>query len=481
MKRLLYILVICLFIFPIITNAEEKYTVTWKNWKGTIIETDFDVEAGTIPTYDGDLEALNRDRDDTYLYQFNGWDKPLDPVTEDVEFTTTYKKTMYHTITYKPNGGTGDDMPIQICVSKVQCSIYSNEYGKNEYELKEWNTKPDGSGTSYQPYDKVEVTENITLYAIWKKIQFIQDGNYYIYSVINDKFCVDLSGGKVVNKRNIHLYEGNLSTAQIWNVKYLGDGVYRISSGKNNNFVLDVAGGKTKKGTNVQLYKSNGTDAQKWVIKPTGTARGVYTILSKKSNLALDVSGGKAVNKKNIQIYTNNNTKAQQFIFTPVVTPNGEGIGNGVYRISMVSNYNPKSQYSIDLTDGKIANKTNIRMNKYYNSNNQSWFIERLNNGFYRIRLNMNRNFCLDLQDGSKIPGANIQLWLCGNNNINQQFKITRFYSSHASGYAIYSRINGLALSPYNGFRGDYNNYNLYTLPFNIYMNRHLFSIYRTR
>ena len=145
----------------------------------------------------------------------------------------------------------------------------------------------------------------------------------------------------------------------------------------------------------------------------------------------------------------------------------------------MFSNYDYKLQYAIELTDGKIANKTNIRMHKYYNSNNQSWFIERLNNGFYRIRLNMNRNFCLDLQDGSKLPGANIQLWLCGNNNINQQFKIRWFYSSNT--YAIYSRANGLALSPYNGFRGNYNNYNLYTLPFDIQMNRHLFYIYRTK
>ena len=475
MKKIFTLLIVCLFIFPVIVNAEDKYTVTWKNWDGTIIETDFDVEAGTMPTFDGDTAVLNRERDGEFIYNFNGWDKSLVPVTEDTTYTATYTSQRYYILNYNPNGATGT-IEAQTCLSNTDCGI-SNGYGfeKNEYQLKEWNTKPDGTGDSYQPFDLIKLTENTTLYAIWEKIQYIKEGSYYIYSAINDKFCIDLYGGKVVNKRNIHLYEGNLSNAQIWNVKYLGDGIYRISSGKNNNYVLDVAGGKTKKGTNVQLYKNNGTDAQKWIIKPTGD--GYYTILSKKSNLAVDVSGGKAVNKRNIQIYTRNNTKAQKFIFTPVVTPFGEGVNSGVYLIRMFNNYN-SLQYAIDLTDGKIANKTNIRMYLANGSNNQKWFVERLSNGFYRIRLNINRNYCLDLKDGAKKAGTYIQLWKCGNNNINQQFKIMKYVTYSNSGYAIISRANGLALSPFAGFRYR-SNFNLYTLPFDVYRNRHLFNMYK--
>ena len=39
-------------------------------------------------------------------------------------------------------------------------------------ELKEWNTKPDGSGTAYQPGDIYNIDEDVTLYAQWQEAQY---------------------------------------------------------------------------------------------------------------------------------------------------------------------------------------------------------------------------------------------------------------------------------------------------------------------
>lgn len=38
-------------------------------------------------------------------------------------------------------------------------------------EFVSWNTKADGSGTTYLPGDKFYITETTELYAIWKKYQ----------------------------------------------------------------------------------------------------------------------------------------------------------------------------------------------------------------------------------------------------------------------------------------------------------------------
>ena len=36
------------------------------------------------------------------------------------------------------------------------------------YEIKEWNTSEDGTGTTYQLFEEYEGTDDLTLYAIWQ-------------------------------------------------------------------------------------------------------------------------------------------------------------------------------------------------------------------------------------------------------------------------------------------------------------------------
>lgn len=49
----------------------EKYTVTWKNGDGTILETDTDVAEGSTPSYDGIAPEKAEDAENTYT--FSGW------------------------------------------------------------------------------------------------------------------------------------------------------------------------------------------------------------------------------------------------------------------------------------------------------------------------------------------------------------------------------------------------------------------------
>ena len=77
----------------------KTYTVTWKNWDGTVLETDTDVEYNSDPSYDG--KNPTRAADAQYTYTFKGWDKPLEKVTKDVTYTAVYEETINkYTVTW---------------------------------------------------------------------------------------------------------------------------------------------------------------------------------------------------------------------------------------------------------------------------------------------------------------------------------------------------------------------------------------------
>ena len=86
-------------------KKEPKYTVTWKNYDGTVLEVDEDLAAGTVPTYDG-LEP-KKNQDAQYNYIFDGWTPEVSEVSENVEYIAKFKEeTRKYTVTWKNYNGT---------------------------------------------------------------------------------------------------------------------------------------------------------------------------------------------------------------------------------------------------------------------------------------------------------------------------------------------------------------------------------------
>ncbi|MBR4462593.1 MAG: hypothetical protein IKS51_08450 [Erysipelotrichaceae bacterium] len=68
----------------------NRYTVTWIDENGKELEKDYDVEYGTMPSYDG--KTPEKKADGKYTYTFTGWSPELMEVKEDIVYQATYSK-----------------------------------------------------------------------------------------------------------------------------------------------------------------------------------------------------------------------------------------------------------------------------------------------------------------------------------------------------------------------------------------------------
>ena len=75
-----------------ITPPTNKYTITWQDYDGTVLEVDNEVEEGMMPTYDG--ETPERESDAQYTYIFIGWDPVVVPAKSDVTYTAKYSSSV---------------------------------------------------------------------------------------------------------------------------------------------------------------------------------------------------------------------------------------------------------------------------------------------------------------------------------------------------------------------------------------------------
>lgn len=83
-----------------------------------------------------------------------------------------WKNAFTYTVSYDANGGFGK-VKGQV-VLKGETSLITDGYSlsRSKYEFTGWNTKADGKGLPYEVGQTVTSTEDITLYAQWKKVLF---------------------------------------------------------------------------------------------------------------------------------------------------------------------------------------------------------------------------------------------------------------------------------------------------------------------
>ena len=83
---------------PVFTENLKQYTITWKNWDGTVLLSE-QVDYGKVPAYSG---TPTRPGDAENTYSFAGWEPVISAVTGDAEYTAQYTVTINtYTVTWK--------------------------------------------------------------------------------------------------------------------------------------------------------------------------------------------------------------------------------------------------------------------------------------------------------------------------------------------------------------------------------------------
>ena len=118
-------------------GAEESYTIKWKNYDGTTLETD-DVKKGVLPTYDGPTPI--RPDDDEYTYTWSGWDPEVVPATSNQTYVATYsyERTAY-TINFDLNGGTSASYNGSKTVEEFTKDVFFFDCVKEGWNFRGWS------------------------------------------------------------------------------------------------------------------------------------------------------------------------------------------------------------------------------------------------------------------------------------------------------------------------------------------------------
>ena len=77
-------------------NDPVTYTVTWKNWDGTILEVDKNVPYGTTPTYTGETPKRETNNGDGTItkYDFIGWDHEINETYGDTTYVAQFEQNL---------------------------------------------------------------------------------------------------------------------------------------------------------------------------------------------------------------------------------------------------------------------------------------------------------------------------------------------------------------------------------------------------
>ena len=148
---------------------EKRFTITWQNWDGTIIQTtnkageladNYSVTYGTEAVFLGTNPTRTATVD--YTYDFTGWSPALGPVTKDVTYTATYQqKQRKYTIIFCEEGGTEIERHF---LARDEVPVCDNVPTKTGHILK-WNPSV-GPVTGDQIYEATWLDEPPTQFDI---------------------------------------------------------------------------------------------------------------------------------------------------------------------------------------------------------------------------------------------------------------------------------------------------------------------------
>lgn len=151
-------------------SSVNKYTVTWLNYDGSVLEVDQYLDKGDTPQYDG--ETPKKDAEGLVHYTFKGWNHEVVAVDKDATYVATYSVGYNDaTVVFDLNGHGTAIEPQE--VSYNDYIIKPTDPTTKGYTFGGWYKDP--SCTTAWNFASDKVTNDVTVYAKWNV-------NYYTVS-----------------------------------------------------------------------------------------------------------------------------------------------------------------------------------------------------------------------------------------------------------------------------------------------------------
>lgn len=174
-------------------SVTPYHSINYDTNGGSISSTDYPTYAADGETvYTSDLPEATKPG-----YVFGGWEIGEDVFVNDLDIylsdiqSPVYLKAVWeaeaveYTLSYNANGGNGS-MSSQTVTEGESTSLRTNSFTRDGYYFTGWNTKADGSGTSYGDGAVVTFTQDMLLYAQWKL-----EPNYAVVIPDGDEIVID--------------------------------------------------------------------------------------------------------------------------------------------------------------------------------------------------------------------------------------------------------------------------------------------------
>ena len=235
-------------------HAPLTYTVTWKNYDGTTLETDENVEEGTMPEYNGTTPA--RTATAQYSYTFSGWDKEITAVTGNATYTAQFTET---TNTYTVTWVDGDGNTTTDTIGYGTTPSYDGEKptkasDKNYiYKFRGWT---DGTNT-YTAENLPAVNGDVTYTAVYDRFAIIHEDDVFVNStestpevVVTDPFTKE-----ILTEGTDYTVKANNSTVTVTGINSYAGGVQKSYTTLSRDMKASITN-RRKTGTNAKATLS---------------------------------------------------------------------------------------------------------------------------------------------------------------------------------------------------------------------------------
>ena len=199
---------------------------------------------------------------------------PSEPTNPDEPVVKKY------TVSYNANGGIGSMSSVSVDENQ-SVTIAQNTFTRSGYEFTSWNTKANGSGTTYKAGDKLVVTADVALYAQWKDVA---NGYEYVDLGLSVKWALCNVGASSSIERGDYYAWGETETKSTYALNN-----YYIWAGSDLTSSYDVAsakmGGNWRMPTQKEMKELR--DNCDWTWTTTVNGEKGYLVKSKKNGYSI--------------------------------------------------------------------------------------------------------------------------------------------------------------------------------------------------